>query len=92
FLANTAGGSTALFWLDFETWRWMFWVELLPACLFLIALFFIPESPRYLIMAGKKEAAARVLSSLYGDETAASKLNEIVESLAADKHQPKLSD
>ncbi|WP_404936097.1 MULTISPECIES: sugar porter family MFS transporter [unclassified Pseudoalteromonas] len=92
FLANTAGGSTALFWLDFETWRWMFWVELLPACLFLIALFFIPESPRYLIMAGKKDAAARVLSSLYGAETASLKLNEIAESLAGDKHQPKLSD
>lgn len=73
-------------------WRWMFWVELLPACLFLIALFFIPESPRYLIMAGKKDAAARVLSSLYGAETAALKLNEIAESLAGDKHQPKLSD
>ena len=92
FLANTAGGSTAIFWLDFETWRWMFWVELLPACLFLIALFFIPESPRYLIMAGKKDAAARVLSSLYGAETAALKLNEIAESLAGDKHHPKLSD
>ncbi|WP_442960274.1 sugar porter family MFS transporter [Pseudoalteromonas sp. NZS37] len=92
FLANTAGGSTAIFWLDFETWRWMFWVELLPACLFLSALFFIPESPRYLIMAGKKDAAARVLSSLYGAETAALKLNEIAESLAGDKHHPKLSD
>ncbi|WP_371862717.1 sugar porter family MFS transporter [Pseudoalteromonas espejiana] len=92
FLANTAGGSTAIFWLDFETWRWMFWVELLPACLFLIALFFIPESPRYLIMAGKKDAATRVLSSLYGDKTAAHKLSEIAQSLAADRHQPKLSD
>ncbi|MDQ9093915.1 sugar porter family MFS transporter [Pseudoalteromonas haloplanktis] len=92
FLANSAGGSTALFWLDLETWRWMFWVELVPASLFFIALFFIPESPRYLIMAGKKQAAINVLSRLYGSESAQSKHDEIAASLAVDKHQPKLSD
>ncbi|MDC9526834.1 sugar porter family MFS transporter [Pseudoalteromonas sp. Angola-30] len=92
FLADTAGGSTKLFWLGYETWRWMFWVELLPASLFLIALLFIPESPRYLMMVGKKESAVRVLSNLYGQETALIKRNEIEASLATDKHQPKLSD
>lgn len=92
FLANSAGGSTALFWLDLETWRWMFWVELVPASLFFIALFFIPESPRYLIMAGKTEAAMIVLTRLYGADSTQSKHDEIVASLAADKHKPKLSD
>nr|WP_276754915.1 sugar porter family MFS transporter [Pseudoalteromonas marina] len=92
FLANSAGGSTALFWLDLETWRWMFWVELVPASLFFIALFFIPESPRYLIMAGKTEAAMIVLTRLYGPDSTQSKHDEIVASLAVDKHKPKLSD
>lgn len=31
-------------------WRWMFWAEAVPACLFLILAFFIPESPRFLAM------------------------------------------
>jgi len=92
FLANSAGGSTALFWLNLETWRWMFWVELVPASLFFVALFFIPESPRYLIMARKTETAMNVLTRLYGAESAQSKHDEIVASLADDKHQPKLSD
>ncbi|MFP3747290.1 MFS transporter, partial [Achromobacter sp. SIMBA_011] len=92
FLADTAGGSTKLFWLGYETWRWMFWVELLPASLFLIALLFIPESPRYLMMVGRKELAVRVLTNLYGQETALIKRDEIEASLATDKHQPKLSD
>ena len=91
-LANTAGGSTEVFLFDFATWRWMFWVELLPACLFLIALVFIPESPRYLVMVGKNNKAAKVLAKLYGDDIANTKMQEIEKSLATDKHQPKLSD
>ena len=35
-------------------WRWMFWAETLPAALFLVMSFFIPESPVYLGMKGLK--------------------------------------
>ena len=40
----------------------MFWVEILPAALFLGALLFIPESPRYLAAKGRKEQALGVLT------------------------------
>ena len=36
-------------------WRWMFWAETLPAALFLVMSFFIPESPVYLRLKGDKE-------------------------------------
>ena len=39
--------------LDIAAWRWMFWVELVPAILFLVGVLFIPESPRYLVAQGK---------------------------------------
>lgn len=91
-LADKAGASTAQFWMGFEAWRWMFWIELFPACLFLVALFFIPESPRYLVMKGRKEKATRVLTSLYGEQSATQKQGEIDASLANDHHQPRLSD
>jgi MFS family permease len=52
FLADIAGASTAEFWMGYEAWRWMFWIELLPASVFLLALMFIPESPRYLVISG----------------------------------------
>ena len=90
-LANVAGGSTAEFWLGFTTWRWMFWVELIPATVFFFALFLIPESPRYLVLKGKTEKATEVLARLFGAKAAGLKVEEIQASLSAD-HKPRLSD
>ena len=56
-LANFAGASTEKFWLDFEAWRWMFWIEIGPAALFFVMLMFIPESPRYLVVRGQYDDA-----------------------------------
>jgi len=91
-LADLAGSSTTVLWLDYQTWRWMFWIELAPAVTFLLALLLIPESPRYLVVSGQSEKANAVLTRLYGSEVAVKKVEEIDASLAADHHQPKLSD
>ncbi len=91
FLAQWAGASTELFWLGFEAWRWMFWIELIPAGIFLIMLFFVPESPRYLVAKGKMAEARGVLSRLFGPTAADTTLREIQDSLASD-HQPRFSD
>jgi SP family sugar:H+ symporter-like MFS transporter len=91
FLAEFAGGSQQLVWGGYEAWRWMFWIELVPAAAFLFLLFFIPESPRYLVAKGRDEEAQTVLSSLFGSAGTAAKLKEIQESLAGDV-QPRLSD
>ncbi|GEN26767.1 MFS transporter [Halovibrio variabilis] len=90
-LANMAGSSVAQLWLGFATWRWMFWIELFPAAIFLIALMFIPESPRFLMTAGKEDKARRVLSKLLSDDEVNTKVSEIKESFA-DDHQPSLRD
>ncbi|MDN4503210.1 sugar porter family MFS transporter [Alteromonadaceae bacterium BrNp21-10] len=92
FLADIAGMSTEKLWLDFEAWRWMFWIELAPAVLFLLALLLIPESPRFLVASGRIDEAKKVLSRLYGEQTGITKAKEIEDSLAADHHQPRLSD
>ena len=91
-LADVAGASTAQLWFAFEAWRWMFWVEILPAVLFFAGLLLIPESPRYLVIRGRIEAARAVLTKLYGVDRGEEKLGEIDESLAADHHRPKFSD
>src|SRR6187200_3147149 len=52
-LVRLAGGASAIFWGGAPTWRWMFWMEALPAAAFLIGTLRIPESPRYLIFRGK---------------------------------------
>jgi len=48
-------------------WRWMFWACGIPAVLFFLFTFFIPESPRWLIKIGKPEAAFPVLKKIGGD-------------------------
>lgn len=90
-LAEFAGASTEPLWLGIDAWRWMFWMELAPAVLFLLMLLFIPESPRFLLLKGRDEAGANVLQRLYGQVAAQRKVQEIRESLQAD-HAPRLAD
>src|SRR5690606_36235505 len=92
FLAEFAGSSLSKFWLGYETWRWMFWVELVPAVIFLLALLAIPESPSFLVASGQKARAQDVLNKLYGTIDGDIKMREIDASLAADHHKPRLSD
>ena len=91
-IAGTAGSSMAEFWFGFEAWRWMFWMEILPATIFLLALLMIPESPRFLVLTRKRELAIEVLTTLNGRSVAIAKVEEIDASLAEDHHQPKLAD
>ena len=91
-LAKASGSALNIFWLNYETWRWMFWIELVPASLFLVFLFFIPESPRFLVVNRNKDKAIKVLTRLYGVESAKLKVDEIDTSLSKDHHKPKLSD
>lgn len=92
FLADIAGSSLSVFWLGYETWRWMFWVELVPATIFLLALLAIPESPRFLVASGQQARAQAVLNKLYGTIEGDIKMREINASLAVDHHKPRLSD
>ena len=91
FLAQGAGVSTSKFWLGLDAWRWMFLMQSIPAAIFLIALFFIPESPRYLVSKGRDRDAVAVLTSLFGGDAATPKFEEIRATFAAD-HRPRLSD
>jgi SP family sugar:H+ symporter-like MFS transporter len=69
----------------------MFWLQVIPASVFLASLLLIPESPRFLVVKGRDAEAEAVLSRLFGAGEGARKVEEIRASLAAD-HQPKLSD
>ncbi len=91
FLAATAGGSTAEFWGGFPAWRWMFWLQTIPAAIYLFALLAIPESPRFLVARGRDAEAEKVLSRLFGPGAGARKVAEIRGSLVAD-HKPRFSD
>lgn len=90
-VANAAGSALSEFWMGFEAWRWMFWIELVPAGIFLLALFFIPESPRFFAVKNQQDKAEKVLTTLFGAEAAKVKLEEINASLGSHT-KPKFSD
>src|ERR1043166_7760203 len=89
-LVRLAGGNaSAIFWLGAPTWRWMFWMEAVPAATFLLGTMLIPESPRYLIFRGKHERARDIFARIGGD--AESLVRQVEQSLKSE-HRPRLSD
>lgn len=52
-----------------EAWRGMLGSETLPALLFFVVIFFIPESPKWLIVNGKLDKASLVLGKIYSTES-----------------------
>ena len=88
-LARVAGGAGATFWLGAPAWRWMFWMEAVPAVAFLAGVLFIPESPRFLVARGRRNDALRVFARIGGD--AAALVRQVEQSLRGE-HRPRLSD
>ena len=68
-----------------EVWRGMLGMETLPAILFFIIIFFIPESPRWLIVRGQERKAVNILERIYNSITeATSQLKETQSVLTAE--------
>ncbi|MBC2650472.1 sugar porter family MFS transporter [Novosphingobium aerophilum] len=89
-LAEAAGGSLGMVG-GLPAWRWMYLAQAVPAVVFLLALQFIPESPRYLVVGGSEDQARQVLARLFGAATADRRVAEIRASFATD-HRPRLAD
>ena len=70
-----SGTQLSVDWLNkvfiTEVWRGMLGMETLPAILFFIIIFFIPESPRWLIVRGKDLKAVNILERIYNSITEA---------------------
>jgi len=64
-----------------NNWRWMFATGAVPSLLFLITLFLVPETPRYLYKKGAKERALEVLDMVNSQEESKKQIREIHESL-----------
>ena len=77
-------------WIDLVGWRWMFASEVIPATLFLALLFFIPESPRYLMYSNNETKAKDILNKIVGEDRSGTVIAEIKESLI-EKNVPWLS-
>ncbi len=63
-------------------WRWMFGSEAIPALMLFILMFFVPESPRWLVKNGSEEKARRILCRVDGIAHAETELAAIRQNLA----------
>lgn len=68
-----------------EPWRAMLGMETIPALIFFIVLFFIPESPRWQVIHHKEAGAYSVMSRLFGEQTAKEQIAEIKELLRTEE-------
>ena len=67
----TLAGTDVTLWqkmMHTEAWRGMLGSETLPALLFFLIIFFIPESPKWLVVNGKLDKASVVLGKIYASE------------------------
>jgi sugar porter (SP) family MFS transporter len=91
YLIVRFGGASLLAGLHLVdwNWRWMLGVGALPAIPYFFALWFVPESPRWLAMHGRVPAARRVFEQLMGDERADKELDAVIHSLEHEARREK---
>jgi len=76
-------------WINATGWRWMFGSETIPAILFLLLLFFVPESPRFMVLKQQEKKAMALLKRI-NPNRAEQVLSEVKDSLK-EKKAPWLS-
>jgi sugar porter (SP) family MFS transporter len=88
---NLPAGATDEFiknsWFGQQGWRWMFGLTAVPSLLFLLGMFLVPESPRWLAKNGRTEAANAVLKKIGGESYADAAVAEIKSTLAKEEIQ-----
>jgi sugar porter (SP) family MFS transporter len=84
------GATTAdilISWNGQMGWRWMFWACSVPASLFFILMWLVPESPRWLAKAGRQGKAFSIFERIGGKEYATRELDDINLTLSVSDEQ-----
>jgi SP family sugar:H+ symporter-like MFS transporter len=84
-LAWGAGGASEPLWLGLDAWRWMFLIGVIPAAVYGILSFTVPESPRYLISKGRADEAREVFSRLVPPADLDQTMTELTKAIEFDK-------
>jgi sugar porter (SP) family MFS transporter len=74
-------------WYGQAGWRWMFALTAVPSLLFFVSMFFVPESPRWLVKNGASEQARRVLARVGGPAYAEAGVRDVQTTLASEEIQ-----
>jgi SP family arabinose:H+ symporter-like MFS transporter len=90
YFFNKYNTTESLFLTDENVWRWMLGVELIPATIYFVLLFFVPQSPRWLYLKGKFEEAKKVLIKIHGFERGGMEIAAIEENIDSEENTSKL--
>jgi len=85
YFFNKYNSPEHLFLNDENVWRWMLGVELFPALLYFLVLFFVPRSPRWLYFKNKYIEAKQVLNQIHGKNRAEKEIFSIEKSIDKDR-------
>jgi len=92
FLVTYFIGTSATEAQNIESgWRHMLWSEMVPSLSFLILLFFVPKSPRWLALKNEDEQALLVLQKIHGEAMANKEFEEIKRSLKKEDKKQKIN-
>ena len=69
----------------------MFWAETIPAALFFIMMWFVPDSPRWLLKKGYTSRAISILKKIGGSDYAENTKNEIEDSFKTERSKIKFA-
>ena len=90
-LEGIAGGADNVLWWGLEAWRWMFLVGVVPAAVYGILSFTVPESPRFLISQGRSDEARAVFARLVPAVDLDKTMNELTLAIETDKKNAGVS-
>ena len=90
-LANAAGSADNVLWFGLEAWRWMFIVGVVPAAVYGILAFTMPESPRYLIAKGRTDEAREIFARLIPPADLDQSVRELQNAIETDRKNAGVS-
>jgi SP family galactose:H+ symporter-like MFS transporter len=75
-----------------QGWRWMFGLAVAPAAIFALGMFYLPESPRWLVRRGRRDSARAILSRVRDSSDVEAELQEIERSFQASQEHGNWRD
>jgi len=90
--AVEVAGRGLISWNVAPGWRWMFGVTAVPAGLFFLLMFFVPESPRWLVKNGRPDRARTVLARIGGGQYADREVANVQETLVGEIEKVNFKD
>ncbi|MCX5643934.1 MAG: sugar porter family MFS transporter [Phycisphaerae bacterium] len=78
-------------WYGQAGWRWMFALTAVPSLLFFVCMFFVPESPRWLVKNGASDRARGVLARIGGQAYAEAEVRDVQATLVSRASRPRIA-